>query len=191
MIYQKILKCIKKTVKKPSTAEIPEWFTDVLSKCIDYKIETENIPVFDIIAGIEDATKALPSINTSNLLWYCNILKKSWNKSETNFSEEVYRDINKRLSNNDLCLLEAEKGRATCIINRKQVHKMAEQELNKRIRYRKLWPGTIKQSRDAINKKIAKLKLKDLTTKQEHSRLNQVYQKHQKPDQYSKNTKIL
>ena len=31
---------------------------------------------------------------------------------------------------------------------------MVEQELNKRIRYRKLRPGTIKQSRDAINKKI-------------------------------------
>ena len=43
-------------VKNLSTLEIPEWFSDVLSKVIDYKIATENIPVFDIIAGIEDAT---------------------------------------------------------------------------------------------------------------------------------------
>ena len=43
-------------VKNLSTLEIPEWFSDVLSKVIDYKIATENIPVFDVIAGIEDAT---------------------------------------------------------------------------------------------------------------------------------------
>ena len=36
---------------------MPERFTDILSKGIDYKILTENIPVFDIIAGVEHATK--------------------------------------------------------------------------------------------------------------------------------------
>ena len=58
------------TVKDLSTLEIPERFIDVLSKGIDYKIATENVPVFDIIAGIEDATKALPTINTSNVFRY-------------------------------------------------------------------------------------------------------------------------
>ena len=45
------------TVRNLSTVEIPGQFIDVLSKGIDYKIATRNIPVFDIIAGIEDATK--------------------------------------------------------------------------------------------------------------------------------------
>ena len=67
-----------------------------------------------------------------------------------------------------LCLLEADKGRAMCIISRKKVHEMVEQELNKPKRYGKLRTDTIKQSRAAINKKLAKLKLKDLITKQEH-----------------------
>ena len=91
------------------------------------------MPVFDIIAGIEDATKTLPTITTSNAFRFdcCNILKKSRNKSETNISEKVCRNINKWLNNNDLCLLEADKGRATCIISRKQVHEMVAQELNK------------------------------------------------------------
>ena len=44
------------TVKNRSTVEIPEQFIDVLSEGIDYKNATENMPVFDIIAGIEDAT---------------------------------------------------------------------------------------------------------------------------------------
>ena len=79
--------------------------------------------------------------------------------------------MNKWLNNNDLCLLEADKGRATCIISRKQVHEMVAQELNKPERYRKLKTDTIKQSRAAINKKLAELKLKDLITKQEHSSL--------------------
>ena len=63
----------------------------------------ENIPVFDIIAGIEDATKTLPAINTSSAFCFdcCNILKKYRNKSETNISVKVYRDINKWLNNND------------------------------------------------------------------------------------------
>ena len=57
----------------------------------------ENIPVFDIIAGIEDATKTLPAINTGSAFCFdcCNILKKYRNKSETNISVKVYRDINK------------------------------------------------------------------------------------------------
>ena len=109
------------TAKNLSTAEIPERFIDVLCKGIDYNIATENIPVFHIIAGIEDATKTLPTINTSNAFRFdcCNILKKSRNKSETNISAKVCRDISKWLNNNDLCLLEADKGRATCIISKK------------------------------------------------------------------------
>ena len=70
-----------------------------------------------------------------------------------------------------MCLLEADKGRATCIISRKQVHEVVAQELNKPERYRKLTTDTIKQSRAAISKKLAELKLKDLITKQEHSSL--------------------
>ena len=56
------------------------------------------------MAGIEDVTKTLPTINTSNAFCFdcCNILKKSRNNSETNISEKVWRDINKRLNNNDL-----------------------------------------------------------------------------------------
>ena len=161
------------TVKNLSTVEIPEQFIDVLSKGIDYKIATRNMPVFDIIAGIEDATKTLPTINTSNAFRFdcCNILKKSRNKSETNISEKVCRNINKWLNNNDLCLLEADKGRATCIVIRKQVHEMVEPELNKPERYRKLRTDIIKQSRAALNKKLAELKFKNLITKEEHSSL--------------------
>ena len=96
--------------------------------------------VFDIIAGLEDATKTIPTVNTSNAFRIdcCNILMKSKNKSETNISEKVCRDINKRLNNNDLCLLEAEKERGMCIISRKQVLQMVEQEFDKPERYRKL-----------------------------------------------------
>ena len=50
----------------------------MLSKVMDYKIVTENIPVFDRIAGIDHATKILPTINTSNAFRFdcCNILIK-------------------------------------------------------------------------------------------------------------------
>ena len=115
------------TVKNLSTVEIPERFIDVLSKGIDYKID------YDIIARVEDATKTLPTINTSNVFRYdcCNILKKPRNKSKTNISEKTCRDITKWLNKNDLCLLEADNGRATSIISKKQVHEMVEQELNK------------------------------------------------------------
>ena len=61
-------------------------FIDVLSKGTDYRLATENIPVVDIIAGIEDATNPLLTINTSNVFCNdcCNILKKPRNKPETN-----------------------------------------------------------------------------------------------------------
>ena len=64
----------------------------------------ENIPVFDIKVGIEGATKPLPTNNTSNAFRFdcCNILKKSKNKSETNITEKVCRDINEWLNNSDL-----------------------------------------------------------------------------------------
>ena len=163
----------KNMVKNLSTVAIPEWFIDVLSKSIEYKIAMENIPVFDIIPGIEDATKTLPAIYTSNAFRFdcCNILKISRNKSETNISEKVCRDINKWLNNNNLYLLEADEGRATCIVSRKQEQKMVEQELDKPERYRKLRTDIIKQSRAALNKKLAELKFKNLITKEEHSSL--------------------
>ena len=43
----------------------------------------ENIPIFARIARLEDATKILPTINTSNEFRYdcCDILKKPRNKS--------------------------------------------------------------------------------------------------------------
>ena len=121
------------SVKNLSVVEMPERFIDVLSKSIDYKIATENMLVFDIINGVEDATKTIPTINTSNAFRIdcCNILMKFKNKLETNISEKVCRDINKRLNNNDLCLLEADKERGMCIINRKQVLQMMEREFNK------------------------------------------------------------
>ena len=53
------------TVKKPSKLAIPERLIDVLAKGINYKIATENIRVFDIMSGIGDAMKTLPTINTS------------------------------------------------------------------------------------------------------------------------------
>ena len=78
-------------VKNLSTFAIPEWFIDVLSKSIEYKIAMQNFPVFDVIARIGDATKALPAIYKSNVFRFdcCNILKKSRNKSERNISEKV------------------------------------------------------------------------------------------------------
>ena len=108
----------KNTLKNLSTVEIPELFIDVLSKGIDYKIATESIPVFYTIAGIEDATETLPTINASNVFRYdcCNNLKKPRSKSETNIRETTCRYITKWLNKSYLCLLEANKGRATCII---------------------------------------------------------------------------
>ena len=96
-------------------------------------------------------------------------MKKPSNKSETKISEKPGRDITKWLNKNGLCLLEANKGRATCIISKKQVHEMVKQELNKPEKYKKLRTDTIKKSIAAINKKLAKLKLKNLITKKEHS----------------------
>ena len=117
--------------------------------------------------GTEDATKTLPTINTSNAFRFdcCSIVKKSRNKSETNISGKVCRDINIWLNKDDLCFLEARKARVTCIISRREVYKMVEQELNKTKRNRKLRTDTIKQSRAAINKKIVELKVKDLINK--------------------------
>ena len=65
-------------IKNLSTVEILEQFIDVLSEGTDNRIVTENIPVFDIIVGIEDATKTFHTINTSNTFRfdYCNILIK-------------------------------------------------------------------------------------------------------------------
>ena len=68
-------------------------------------------------------------------------------------------------------LLEADEGRATCIVSRKQEQKMVEQELDKPEKYRKLRTDIIKQSRATRNKKLAELKFKNLITKEEHSSL--------------------
>ena len=73
------------TVKNLLTIEILDRFIDALSKGIDYKIATKKIAIFDVITGIEDATKTLRTINKSGVFRYdcCNILKKARNPKQT------------------------------------------------------------------------------------------------------------
>ena len=83
------------------------------------------VPILDLIAGIQDAAKIVPRVNTSNIFCHdsCNIIKKAKHKAQINTSKKNCKDIRKWLKKNDLCLLEAEKSRATCITNKCQIQK--------------------------------------------------------------------
>ena len=90
----------------------------MLSKELDYKVAKKRLPLLDIISGVEDATENISATYMKNSFGveYLNSLKRGRSNDQINCNEKVCRKIRTWLKDNKLMIAEADKGRATCII---------------------------------------------------------------------------
>ena len=109
---------IQRTVLNFSQVEIPKDFSDMLSKGLDYKVAKKRLPLLDIISGVEDATENISVTYMKNSFGVecLNSLRRGRSNDQINCNEKVCRKIRTWLKGNKLMIVEADKGRATCII---------------------------------------------------------------------------
>ena len=126
----------EKTILNFTDNEIPVDFVNILSKGLDYKTSTENVPKLDIITGVERMAKNF-AIDQANYMRYqvLTILEKPKQKGKINIAEKDCQKVRNWLKQNNLVLIESDKGRATCIIGESKVKAMMQMELSKTERY--------------------------------------------------------
>ena len=124
------------------------------------KLRKKRLPLLDIIFGVEDATENISATYMKNSFRAecLNILKRGRSNDQINRNEKISRKICTWLKHNKLMVVEADKGRATCIIEEEKVNKMIETELNNQNIYHGLKKDKIDNVRSKVNKKLKELK---------------------------------
>ena len=109
-----------KTLLNFTDIEIPKEFYPLLSKGLDFKVAGKKLPLIDIICSIEETIKSFCSPGLANEFRFeCKrILKRGRTKRNVNISEEICSGLKIWLRQNELILIENDKGRATCIISK-------------------------------------------------------------------------
>ena len=162
----------EKTILNFTDIEIPADFVNTLSKGLDYKTSTENIPKLDIITGVERLAKNF-AIDQANYMRYqiLTILEKPKQKGKINISEKVCQKVRNWLKQNNLVLIESDKGRATCIIKESRVKAMMQTELSKIERYTPVNSDPTKICQTKVNALLKDLHDTDLITADELKQL--------------------
>ena len=151
---------IERKVLNFSQVEIPKDYSDLLSKELDYKVLKKRLPLLDIVSAAEDATENISVTYLKNSFrdQCLNILKRGRSNEQINRNEKISRKILTWLKDNKLMIVEADKGKPTCIIKEEKVKKMIETKLNNQNRYHGLKKDNIDNVRSKVNKKLKEIK---------------------------------
>ena len=162
----------EKTILNFTDNEIPVDFVNILSKGLDYKTSTENVPKLDIITGVERMAKNF-AIDQANYMRYqvLTILEKPKQKGKINIAEKDCQKVRNWLKQNNLVLIESDKGRATCIIGESKVKAMMHTELSKTERYTPVNSDPTKICQAEVNKLLKELHVSNLITADELKKL--------------------
>ena len=102
------------------------------------------------------------------------IISRGRNKNDTNISEELCRGLKSWLQQNDITLIENDKGRATCLITTEKRDQLIKNELDNQTRYKALGKDNIEKVKSSINKELASLRKENLITKELMKELKQI-----------------
>ena len=162
----------EKTILNFTDNEIPVDFVNILSKGLNYKTSTENVPKLDIITGVERMAKNF-AIDQANYMRYqvLTILEKPKQKGKINIAEKDCQKVRNWLKQNNLVLIESDKGRATCIIGESKVKAMMHTELSKTERYTPVNSDPTKICQAEVNKLLKELHVSNLITADELKKL--------------------
>ena len=151
---------IERMVLNFSQVEIPKDYSDLLSNGLDYKVPKKRLPLLDIVSAAEDATENISVTYMKNRFrdQCINILKRGRSNEHKTCNEKICRKIPTWLKDNKLMIVEADIGKATCIIKEEKVRKMIETKLNNQNRYHGLKKDNIDNVRSKVNKKLKELK---------------------------------
>ena len=166
----------KRTLMNYSDVQVPKEFIPLLSKGLDFKIASKQFAKLDIISGIESAIKSFNNRARANEYRFecMKILRKGRNKKDNNTNEKMCNGIKLWLKQNELILIENDKGRATCIIEKQKKDELVNNELSNTERYKKLDNDKLETIRAEVNKELALLLKKKHITTEERNELRQI-----------------
>ena len=102
-----------------------------------------------------------------------SIIKKGRDKKENNITEKICSGVRRWLKQNNLLLMENNKGRATCIIAKEKRDELVANEMHNVERYSKLKKDDIDKVRAAINKRLKEMARYKVLTIEEEKELRQ------------------
>ena len=103
-----------------------------------------------------------------------NVLEKEKRKEHVNVTEKQCNKIKKWLKENELTLIEADKGKATCIIEENKVDDLIKKELQKKERYTKIRRDPSAICRTQVNKKLNELAEKNMISEEEVKKMKTI-----------------
>ena len=149
----------RKTLLNFANVDIPKEFVPLLSKGLDFKVTTKKLPIIDMICGIEEAAKKFTSKTMANEFRFeCKrMIQNGQRNRKINVEQQISAGLGEWLKQKELVLIENDKGRATCIIETKQIQELIEKELSNRERYKELEGDNIEKVKKAVNKELKSL----------------------------------
>ena len=149
----------RKTLLNFANVDIPKEFVPLLSKGLDFKVATKKLPIVDMICGIEEAVKkfTLKAI-VNEFRFECNrMIQNGQRNRNLNIEQQISAGLGEWLKQKKRVLIENDKGRATCIIETKQIQELIEKELSNRERYKELEGDNIEKVKEAVNNELKSL----------------------------------
>ena len=144
----------RKTLLNIANVDIQKEFVLLLSKGLDFKVATKKLPIVDMICGIEEAVKAM----ANEFRFECKRMIQNGQRNRNLYVEQqISAGLGEWLKQKELVLIENDKGRATCIIETKQIQELIEKELSNRERYKELEGDDIEKVNKAVNKELKSL----------------------------------
>ena len=164
----------RKTLLNFANVDIPKEFVPLLSKGLDFKVAAKKLPIVDMICDIEEAVKKFTS-NANEFRFDCKRMTRNGQRNRNlNVEQQISAGLGEWLKQKELVLIENDKGRATCIIETKQIQELIEKELSNQERYKELEGDNIEKVKKAVNKELKSLCDKNKITTDMKEQLKQI-----------------
>ena len=112
-----------------------------------------------MICGIEEAVEKFTSKAMANEFRFeCKrVIQNEQRNRKINVEQQISAGLGEWLKQKELVLIENDKGRATCIIETKQIQELIEKELSNLERYKELEGDNTEKVKKAVNKELKSL----------------------------------
>ena len=123
----------RKTLLNFANVDIPKEFAPLLLRGLDFKVATNKLPIVDMICGIEEAVKKFTSKAMANEFRFeCKRMIQNGQRTRNlNVEQQISAGLGEWLKQKELVLIENDKGRATCIIETKQIQEFNRERVVK------------------------------------------------------------
>jgi dTDP-4-amino-4,6-dideoxygalactose transaminase len=144
----------------PANTDREKMEETVLQKGLNFAIAPNKIPIADILASVENGIQALDEGEKAKIRTKVCAVLTSARKPTPNISKEERAAIKSLQDNTNICILQADKGNATVVMDRVEYNTKMSVILNDKSNYKKVLQDPTKGIERKLNKKLKWLERK-------------------------------